>query len=102
MRYELVHSVTELLDNVRRHAGPCRVSVAMDSPDPDRVVLTVRDHGAGMPRGTLVEAAQAGHHGVSGIRERMARIGGMAEVSSTPGRGTTVTLSVHREGLIER
>lgn len=102
VRYELVHSVTESLDNVRRHAGPCRVTVSMDSPDPDRLVLVVRDHGAGMSQEALTEAARAGHHGVSGIRERMARIGGMAEVSSTPGRGTTVTLSVHREGLIER
>lgn len=102
VRYELVHCVTEALDNVRRHAGPCRVVVSMDSPAADRLVLTVRDNGVGMKETASAEAARAGHHGISGIRERMARIGGMAEVASSPGKGTTVTLSIHREGLIER
>lgn len=102
VRYELVHCVTEALDNVRRHAGPCRVVVALASPTPDRLVLTVADDGIGVSDTALVAAARAGHHGVSGIRERMARIGGLAEVVSVPGKGTTLTLSVHREGLIER
>lgn len=102
VRYELVHCVTEALDNVRRHAGPCRVVLSMESPHPDRVVVRIRDDGAGMAENALAEAADAGHHGVSGMRERMARIGGLADVVSTPGRGTSVTLTVHREGLIER
>lgn len=102
VRYELVRCVNEALDNVRRHAGPCRVVVSLESSGADRVVLTVQDDGVGMAETALEDAAGAGHHGVSGIRERMARIGGMAEVASVPGRGTTVTLSVHREGLIER
>lgn len=102
VRYELVHCVTEALDNVRRHAGPCRVVLSLTSPSPDRLVLVIRDDGVGMPEAALVDAARAGHHGVSGIRERMARIGGMADVQSAPGRGTTLTLTVHREGLIER
>lgn len=102
VRYELVHCVTEALDNVRRHAGPCHVTASLKSAGADRLVLTITDDGVGMPEVALAEAASAGHHGVSGIRERMARIGGLAEVSSAPGRGTTVSLTVHREGLIER
>lgn len=102
VRYELVHSLTEALDNVRHHAGPCRVVVALECPSTDRLVLKVSDDGVGMSAHALTEAALAGHHGVVGIRERMARIGGLADVVSVPGRGTTVTLSVHREGLIER
>lgn len=102
VRYELVHCVTEALDNVHRHAGPCRVVLSLTSPAQDRLVLTVADDGVGLSETALAAAARAGHHGVMGIRERMARIGGMAEVASTPGKGTTLTLSIHREGLIER
>lgn len=102
VRYELVHCVTEALDNVHRHAGPCRVVISLTSPAQGRLILTVADDGVGMSETALVAAARAGHHGVMGIRERMARIGGRAEVTSTPGKGTTLTLSIHREGLIER
>lgn len=102
VRYELVHCVTEALDNVHRHAGPCRVVLSMESPTSDRLMVGIADDGAGMAETALGAAAAAGHHGVSGIRERMARIGGRTDVRSTPGRGTTVTLSIHREGLIER
>lgn len=102
VRYELVHCVSEALDNVHRHAGPCRVIVSLASPTPDRLVLTVTDDGVGTSDTALQAAARAGHHGVSGIRERMARIGGSAEIASRPGQGTTLTLSIHRDGLIER
>lgn len=102
VRYELVQCVTEALDNVHRHAGPCRVVLSMESPAPDRLVVSIADDGAGMADAALEDAVAAGHHGVKGIHERMARIGGRAEVRSEPGRGTTVTLSIHREGLIER
>ncbi|WP_277453697.1 histidine kinase [Janibacter sp. DB-40] len=102
VRYELVHCVTEALDNVRRHAGPCRVVVSLAREDPDRLVLRIADDGVGMNHTAVESAARAGHHGVSGIRERMARIGGLAEVISAEGEGTTLELSIHREGLIER
>ncbi|WP_338749339.1 sensor histidine kinase [Janibacter alittae] len=101
VRYELVHCVTEALDNVHRHAGPCRVALSLESPSPDRLLLTVVDDGVGMTDTALGAAARAGHHGVSGIRERMARIGGLVEVASAPGQGTSVMLNIHREGLIE-
>lgn len=101
VRYELVRCVTEALDNVHRHAGPCRVVVTLLSRVNDRLELTIRDDGAGMDPAALDDAARAGHHGVSGMRERMSRIGGVATVDSAPGRGTSITLSVHREGLIE-
>lgn len=102
VRYELVHCVSEALDNVYRHAGPCRVVLSLTSPTPDRLALTVADDGVGMSDTALEDAARAGHHGVSGVRERMARIGGSTEVVSSPGKGTTLILSIHREGLIER
>lgn len=102
VRYEILACVTEALDNVHRHAGKCQVSVRLDVSGNDWLSAEVKDDGVGLEPGQAEQAAAAGHFGVHGIRERMSRIGGSAEIDSAPGRGTTVTLRVHREGLIER
>lgn len=102
VRHELVQCLSEALDNVHRHARTDEVEVMLSAPDADAIRLTVRDRGIGMDKTVLGAAAAAGHHGVTGMRERMARIGGVADIASAPGRGTTVTLAVHREGLVER
>ena len=102
VRHELVQCLSEALDNVHRHARTDEVEVMLSAPDADAIRLTVRDRGIGMDKTVLGAAAAAGHHGVTGMRERMARIGGVADIASAPGRGTTVTFAVHREGLVER
>lgn len=101
VRYELLAICEEALDNVARHAGPCRVvvSLALDGAD---LVLSVRDFGKGADVRTLAAASNAGHHGVTGMHERMARIGGTCQLISIPGEGTTVECRVNRGGLVER
>lgn len=101
VRYEILACVTEALDNVDRHAGRCRVGVRLEVSGADWLVVEVTDDGTGMTHDQIDRAATAGHFGLSGIRERMARIGGSAEIDSAPGKGTSVTLRVHREGLVE-
>ncbi len=101
VRYELLHILEEALDNVHRHAGPCETQVELTVVG-DQMNLIVADTGNGVADEQLERAAEAGHLGVKGFHERMARIGGWVTWSSSPGRGTRVVCTVHREGLVER
>lgn len=92
-RYELLSVLGEALDNVHRHAGPCDVRVELRE-ERGFLALSVRDTGAGFDAATLGAARAAGHHGVDGMQERMARVGGWCSVTGTPGRGTLVECRV--------
>jgi signal transduction histidine kinase len=78
----------EALTNVVRHAGVDTAEVAVHR-DGDRVLVRIRDQGKGFD-----PVWTAGHgYGVTGsLVERMARMGGRAVVTSTPGQGTEIVL----------
>ena len=101
MRYELLSVLGESLDNVHRHAGPCDVTVELHE-DHGVLALTVRDTGTGFDADTLSAAQAAGHHGVDGMQERMARVGGWCSVTGNPGRGTLVECRVPVLHRVER
>jgi len=62
----------------------------------DRVEISVRDEGPGIPDGRLERAAADGRLGVSeSIRGRIADLGGTARLSTGP-QGTEWELSVPR------
>jgi signal transduction histidine kinase len=50
------------------------------------VVLEVSDDGVGFNP----EQSFPGHLGLQSMRERLARLGGVLEITSTPGRGTKI------------
>ena len=59
------------------------------------ITLSVKDDGRGFDVGGTMEAAAAeGHLGVIGMRERVRAYGGMFQVISHPGIGTTVTVDL--------
>lgn len=92
---ELAAVVAACLDNVARHAPGASAWVLLED-EGDRLVLTVRDDGPGIPAGRLEEAEAEGRLGVTGsIRGRVADLGGTAEVVCD-GSGTTWTLEVPR------
>lgn len=100
VRYELLSVTQEALDNVHHHAGVADVRVTLAQQD-DAYVLTIADDGKGADPLAVERAADAGHLGVKGIHERMARIGGRANWHSAPGEGTRITCTVQRQGLVE-
>lgn len=76
--------VQESLTNVVKHAGPgARVSVVVGTDD-GRMVVLVEDDGIGVRR------PHSGGHGLVGMRERMALLGGDLEVGPRPGGGWRV------------
>lgn len=100
-RYELLSVLEEALDNVHRHAGSCAVRVVLLEKD-GCVTLIVRDNGTGFEQSVLGAAQRAGHHGVQGMQERLARVGGWCVLESEPGRGTDVTCTVAVLDRVER
>lgn len=81
----------EALTNVARHSGVLQVSV-VGRFDDGQGELTVRDRGCGFDPDQVPD----NRHGLRGsVRETMAGCGGLAEILSSPGNGTTVTMSWH-------
>jgi PAS domain S-box-containing protein len=78
----------ECLTNVARHAEAQSVRASMDMQD-ETLVLVVEDDGKG-----FCESEVGGSLGVLGMQERAAAWGGSVRVSSSPGKGTTVTVRV--------
>jgi signal transduction histidine kinase len=81
----------EALTNVRKHARSAqRVQMQLFALA-DEVTLEVSDNGPGFDSASLEVTAG---FGVRGLIERARGLGGWAEVSSSPGRGTTVMFSI--------
>jgi hypothetical protein len=76
----------ESLTNCWRHApgGSPRVSVLKSN---EQVLVTITDHGAGFDPHS---AAVGGRLGLAFMRERVRLLGGIFEIDSAPGRGTSI------------
>ncbi len=95
---ELVAVVRAALHNTERHAGPDVRSHLLLEDLGDRVLLTVRDDGPGIPAGRLAEARAQGRMGVSGsIEGRVQAIGGTAVLETGPGLGTEWEIDLPKE-----
>ena len=78
---ELVAVVRACLDNVAAHVGDQSPAWVLLQAYPDRVELSVRDEGPGIPDGRILEAAAQGRLGISeSIQGRIADLGGTAEL----------------------
>ncbi len=77
----------ESLTNVLRHAGPGAAAHVCLRYQPDGLTLTVTDDGAanGVPA-----VLPAGGHGIDGMRERAASVGGDLTAGPLPGGGFQV------------
>jgi DNA-binding NarL/FixJ family response regulator/signal transduction histidine kinase len=93
---QLLRIIQEALINVRKHARARHVRILF-VPSGDAVQVVIADDGMGFNLSTDWRAA--GHFGLEMMRERAANVGGTLEVSSVPGRGThvIVTLPLRRD-----
>ena len=88
----VVLAAREAMANAARFSGSEEVSVYAEV-DPDSINVFVRDRGAGFDRKT-VPAERRGL--AESIEGRMTRHGGSAAITSTPGEGTEVELTLPR------
>ena len=82
----------EALANVYRHAEASAIGVRLAFCD-DSVSLEIRDDG----RGFTVDSHQpgvSGGRGLRNIRQRAGELGGQADISSAPGKGTRVRVEI--------
>jgi signal transduction histidine kinase len=91
MERELVRVALEAVQNVKKHAKANRLSVQLEY-DTETIALEVRDDGRGGAMDPSIGSV-LGHFGLTGMRERATAIGGILEVNSKPGEGTTIRLS---------
>jgi signal transduction histidine kinase len=84
------------LTNAVKHGRPQRVQVALRR-EAHRLLLHVADDGAGFDpvrAEAAAASAESGTFGLFSIRERVRTLGGQLEVSSAPGAGAAITLTV--------
>ncbi len=97
----------EALNNVGKHAGTNRVDLSLErrpagtsASEGERgsIRLTVRDYGRGfVPEESSAPGAPGGpgeRVGLTGMRERVALLGGDFRVASRPGAGTTIVAEI--------
>jgi len=83
----------EAVLNAVKHAAPRRVKVDLEY-GPRVLTLRVSDDGTGIAQEAMEAAARGEHWGLAGMRDRAQRAGGTLEISSEPGRGTIVSVSL--------
>lgn len=90
---EIKRILHEVLFNIALHARASSAEVAIGF-EPRHLAIRVRDDGIGMPEDVLARGHKQGHFGLIGMRERAEKIGGHVLVSSGPGAGTEITLTL--------
>lgn len=87
----------EALNNIAKHAGANYVSANLDWQE-DEFTISIKDDGRGFdPR--VVE--QGDHYGLSFMQERIKQLHGQLLSESTPGMGTSITITIPLEGISE-
>jgi signal transduction histidine kinase len=92
VREEIYRIGAEALANAFRHAGASAVETVLEYGR-DHLRLLVRDDGQGIDPEVL-KTGREGHFGLSGLRERAAKIGAELKVRTAAGAGTEIDLLV--------
>jgi len=87
--------IQESLTNTIRHAGPATAAVSLGYQD-DELRIDVTDTGRGQP----VIAGNGGGHGLAGMRERAAAVGGTVEAGPGPSGGFRVAARLPLAGRL--
>ncbi|WP_372631134.1 sensor histidine kinase [Cohnella sp.] len=88
-----LYIVGECIANAVKHAEAKRLCLTIEQdPRTESLRLVVQDDGIGFHVGAIGQ--RSGHYGLVGIRERIRLLGGEAEISSAPGKGTTIEVRV--------
>ncbi|NNE35617.1 MAG: hypothetical protein HKN13_10280 [Rhodothermales bacterium] len=96
-QHVVFRGVQEALNNVVQHAGAAHAVISV-SIDTEGVSVRVEDDGSGfeMPD-RLVQLTRGGHWGMVGMMERAELVGGECTISSIPGSGTKVHITIPNE-----
>jgi two-component system sensor histidine kinase UhpB len=94
METALYRIVQECLTNTARHSNAKRVSVVMSETE-DSIKATIKDDGDGFDYDALLKnPGQERGLGLAGMQERAVLLGGTLNISTEPGKGTTVRVRI--------
>lgn len=85
IRHAFFLAFKEALNNVVRHSGASEVTLKIDMVE-QQLNISIADNGCGFECGS----ANPGSDGLSGMHERLQKLGGVCDITSQPGQGTTV------------
>ena len=89
---QLYRIAQEALTNVRRHAQATEVEVKLENSK-GAVEMLVKDNGRGFVLDDL-EEKPPGYHGLNIVKERAEMLGGTLDISTAPGEGTALMVSL--------
>ena len=90
-RHDLFLAFKEAVNNAAKYAQARTVTLRVDLSSAE-LIVTLADDGVGFAPGEIKGTG----HGLGNLRQRLAALGGSAEITSAVGRGTTVTLRLPR------
>jgi signal transduction histidine kinase len=94
----LFRTVQEAVNNIARHSNAENALIEIDRGR-DGLTIEVEDDGVGFDLGEATSTVDSGRGlGLTGLRERMELLGGMADIDSSPGDGTRVRFTVPLAG----
>jgi signal transduction histidine kinase len=100
----LYRLVQEGLTNVLKHARASKVSIVLEKK-PEGLALVLEDDGIGFDPESVGRnvsgAGQTSGLGLSGMKERVALLGGTIAVESAPGKGSTIFVQIPLDVQIE-
>jgi signal transduction histidine kinase len=104
IKREIRSIVREAIANSAKHAGNGKTHIDVTGSR-GRLTVSVVDSGAGFDTSGLESKQDGGSLGIKNMQERAAMIDGLFSLTSSPGAGTTVTLSIGEQktvGFIRR
>ena len=88
----LYQIIQEALNNILRHAFAKKVSITL-SQTRSNVILAISDDG----RGFDIDKIEKGGRGLTNMEERVRQLKGKFEITSTPGQGTRITVTIGKK-----
>ncbi|MFC2011801.1 sensor histidine kinase [Chloroflexota bacterium] len=89
---QLFRITQEALTNVRRHADATEVEVMLEG-NKNVIEMVIKDNGQGFALNDL-EESPPGYHGLNIVKERAEALGGEVNISTAPGEGTAVMVTL--------
>ncbi|WP_428417174.1 GAF domain-containing sensor histidine kinase [Phocicoccus schoeneichii] len=89
---QIFRVIQESLNNIKKHSGVTEAKITMLNHDAD-FFLSVHDDG----RGFVIDKDHPYNHGIKNMKERVTQIGGMFNIKSDLGKGTTITVKIKKK-----
>jgi len=88
LQQDLLRIAQEAMSNALRHARPTEIGITLRRTTPD-LVLKITDNGSGFAKN---EQTRVKGFGLSNMRARAESLGARLDITSRPGRGTSVVI----------